>query len=60
MNLPLEMNMNNYLGPTMDPPMICQPIKKKPIVHKPDLLEEITTLANSIKERLYKIDNILK
>ena len=56
MNLPLEMNMNNYLGPTMGPPMIRQPIKKK-IVHKPDLLAEIIILANSIKERLYKIDN---
>ena len=52
--------MNNYLGPTSDPPMIRQPIKKKPIVYKPDLLEEITTLANSIKERLNNIDNILK
>jgi len=54
------MNMNNYLGPTTGPPMIRQSIKKNPIVYKPDLLEEITILANSIKERLNKIDNILK
>lgn len=59
------MNMNNYLGPTPGPPMIRQPIKKKLIVHnEPDiyniLLTEIIILANSIKERLNNIDNILK
>lgn len=55
------MNISNYLGPTSDPPMIRQPIKKKPMVYnETDLLTEITILANSIKERLNNIDNILK
>tara|TARA_B100000519_G_C14245242_1_gene439533 strand:+ start:2252 stop:2428 length:177 start_codon:yes stop_codon:yes gene_type:complete len=35
-------------------------IRKKPVEKKLDLLEEVTILANSIKDRLYKIDNILK
>jgi hypothetical protein len=35
-------------------------IRKKPVEKKLDLLEEVTILANSIKDRLYKIDTILK
>jgi len=37
-----------------------QNIRKKPVEKKLDLLEEVTILANSIKERLYKIDTIMK
>lgn len=55
MNVGREIGTQNYM-----PPAVRRTIQKKPVERKLDLLEEVTILANSIKERLYKIDNIMK
>mgnify|MGYP001238523953 CR=1 FL=1 len=36
-----------------------QTVRKKPVEKKLDLLEEVTILANSIKDRLAKIDTLI-
>ena len=55
MNVGREIKTNNYYMP----PAVRRPAKKKPVERKLDLLEEVTILANSIKERLYKIDTLI-
>tara|TARA_Y100000817_G_C16809974_1_gene523801 strand:+ start:518 stop:691 length:174 start_codon:yes stop_codon:yes gene_type:complete len=54
MNVGREIGTTNYM-----PPAVHRTIRKKPVERKLDLLEEVTILANSIKERLSKIDTLV-